>query len=168
MKILGIEVQSRRLRTLFFAAILLALLPPVLTSCTADAQPAAQEQRIVRADRWYVPEHELPRCGARIQPEDVVVVDLVAIDYDAATLEAQIGAFEQITDKPVAVSSKGSREDVEQRVRLIAAGRGCDVVLLGPVQSETGYGGWGAMSPGTAGGKEEVSYQLLRMGYRTD
>lgn len=151
-----------------FAVILVVSSLPALVSCSASPQPVPQENRIVNADRWYVPEHEVPRCGARIQAEDVQVVDLESLDYGAAALERQLGPFQQVTDRPVAVSGMGSNEEIEQRVRQMAAGKGCDVVLLGPVHTQTEYPGGSGMNPGGKMSKEEVPYQLFRMGYRTD
>ena len=168
MKKTTFEIQFSRAYSWIIAAIGSVLLLPVFTACTGSAQPAPEDKQIVNLERWYVPAQEVARCGARIRAEEVLVVDLDALDYDAETLERQIGPFRQTTDKPVAVSGEGTSEAVEQRVRKTAAGLGCDIVLLGPVHKEMDYPGDLGMRPGGAKGKKEVSYQLFRMGYRTD
>ena len=168
MKKTTIEIQSRRAYPGVMAAIGTVLLLPVFTACTGGGQPAPEDRQIVNMERWYVPANEVPRCGARIPEEEILIVDLDALDYDAEALERQIGPFQQTTDKPVAVSGEGSSEEIERRVRRTAAGLGCDVVLLGPIHKEMEYPGDLGMRPGGAKGKKEVSYQLFRMGFRQE
>ena len=168
MKKSTVEFQSSHACSWILAAIGSVFFLPVFTACTGSAQPVAGDNKIVNMERWYVPAHEVSRCGARIREEEVLVVDLDALDYDAELIERQIGPFRQTTDKPVAVSGEGTTEVVDQRVRKTAAGLGCDVVLLGPIHKEMDYPGDLGMMPGGAKGKKEVSYQLFRMGYRTD
>ena len=166
MQIYKNELRSGRFCVLSVTAIFLVFLLPALTACTASPQAVSEEERIVGKKRTYGSAHEESRCGARIKEEEVLVVDLETLDYDAELLERQVGPFQQTTETPVAVSGKGSGVEVDRRVRRLAAGLGCDVVLLGPVQKEDDYPAGLGMTAGGGGGKRESSYQLFRMGYR--
>jgi hypothetical protein len=139
-----------------------------LSSCSV--KPAApEEERIVQVNRWNASAQKIPRCGARIREEEVLVVDLEELDYDADSLQREVGSFTQVTDKPLAISAEGSRVEVEQRVQKTAAGSGCDLVLLGPVKTNTVYlGGYPTVSHGSGAHKGESPYQFFRMGYRAD
>lgn len=149
------------------AVPLLVLCLP-LASCSMNSDPIPEENRIVRADRWYLGDHEVPRCGDRINAESIQMFDVEELDYDAEKLQQEIGPFIQVTERPVAVSGKGSQDQVRQRVKETAAGKGCDVVLLGPVQSQAQFSGGDGIRGGGGARKSEVSYQLFRMGYRTE
>lgn len=166
MILLKLETQivssfSRGLK--IFGLILLCL---SLVSCTID--PVPEEKKIVHANRFYLKADPNVRCGVPIRMEEILIVDLDQLDRDAESLVQDIGPFIQVTEKPIAVSGSGPREKTEQRVRKVAAERGCDVVLLGPVETRTEIWGGNGISTGSGGGKSEVPYQLFRMGYRTD
>jgi hypothetical protein len=151
----------------FAAGVFSSWLLLSLAACNVSPETIPEEDRIPRADAWFLGKNQVPRCGPPVREEDILIVDLEALDYDAESLEREVGPFTQVTDSPVAVSGEGSGAEVVQRVLGAAAGQGCDVVLLGPMQTRTEYYGGTAMSPGPTG-KREAPYQLFRMGYRAD
>lgn len=159
--------EHARLVVMASTGISLAVMFLSLVACSVDSAPRPDDEQMVRAHKWYLGNHYVPSCGAPIRAEEILVVDLEVSDYDVESLEHTVGEFKQLTDRPVAVSGKGSREDIEQRVLRLAAGKGCDVVLLGPIHTQTEIHGGDGMTAGGAGQKLEVSYQLFRMGIRT-
>ena len=50
----------------------------------------------------------VPRCGAPVPEDSVTMIDLQTLDYDSETLVERFGAFEQVTDRPVALSTRAS------------------------------------------------------------
>lgn len=139
-----------------------------LSSCSVKPATAPGDERVVKVNRWNVSAQKIPRCGARIREEEVLVVDLEELDYDADALQREIGSFTQVTEKPLAISAEGSRAEVEQRVQKTAAGSGCDLVLLGPVKTNSVYrGGYPTVNHGSGAHKGESPNQFFRMGYRT-
>ena len=162
------KLQGARLSIQRLSMIFLCLFYLPLVSCSSTSVQSQQENKIVSADRYHVRLTQVPRCGTRIEEADIRVIHLEDLDYDAERLEREIGPFTQVTEMPVAVSSKGTEREVEQRVRKTAAEKGCDLVLLGPVVTETVIWGGDGINGSGSGGKKEEPFQLFRMGFTPD
>lgn len=79
---------------------------------------------------------EAPVCGnSRIPVNDVWVIDLETPEQEHAPLLEQAGPYELITEKPVAIRSRGSQVQTVLRAKRVAANLGCNLLLLGPTQS---------------------------------
>jgi hypothetical protein len=135
------------------------LLNLVLTGCetTAEEDRVASNQYVRVVDRaWNSP--EIPDCGSAISIDAVQVIDLESPGHEQQL--SQLGGFELVREKPIAVTASGSRIDSELKAVRFAARKGCNLLLLGPIQEEMQT--WTGND--AAGGTRMVRYLLFRMG----
>ena len=110
---------------------------------------------------------EAPDCGnSRIPVNDVWVIDLETPEQEHAPLLEQAGPYELTTEKPVAIRSRGSRVQNVLRAKRVAANLGCNLLLIGPTQTNrvraSGHPSY------TNNGETIERYLLFKLGLRQD
>jgi len=101
---------------------------------------------------------DAPLCGNSVPRADVLVLDLEKPD-EAQRFERELAdRFRPVSDGWIAFGAAGSGVDTANRARNAAAGRGCAMVLMGPLLTYDTLSGGVRQSPRTK------RYRLLRLG----
>lgn len=151
-----------------YGYVLLAIPICLIAPGGCSTSPEAQQdiQKVIKANSrgWRTP--DMPRCGPRIEVEDIRVIDTQIPDEERELALENVGNFELAGEVPIAVSVESSREQAEAEAIGVAAFYGCNLLLLGPVQEESYIsGGDGIGGPGGIG-KSTRRYLLFHMGIR--
>ena len=80
-------------------------------------------------------EKNAPVCSSRIPVDEVWVVDMETPEQERESLLEQAGPYVLMTEKPVAIRSRGSQVQTILRAKRVAASGGCNLLLLGPIHT---------------------------------
>jgi hypothetical protein len=132
------------------------------TAPDSSAVAADEPTQLLVANQYYWNAKQIPSCGPRVDTKEVMVINVDVPEEEKAALLEQAGDFQLLSEKPIAIASAGYRVQTERSAMRVAANKGCNLLLLGPVLEETAR--YEATAINASGGQKIVRHLLVHLG----